>query len=86
MSAVRRDNIREMLTDSKLPGALEAVDNILAEVDRGSATAGEALERLLGFCRPLRRLSSWTSPSSLRSSAIRSRACTSSASLSAERT
>ena len=48
MSAVRRDNIREMLADLKLPGALEAVDDILAEVDRGSVTAGEALERLLG--------------------------------------
>jgi DNA replication protein DnaC len=48
MSAVRRDHIREMLADLKLPGALEAVDNILAEVDRGSVTAGEALERLLG--------------------------------------
>src|ERR1700691_2662670 len=48
MSAVRRDHIREMLADLKLPGALEAVDDILAEVDRGSVTAGEALERLLG--------------------------------------
>jgi DNA replication protein DnaC len=48
MSAVRRDNIREMLADLKLPGALEAVDDILADVDRGSVTAGEALERLLG--------------------------------------
>jgi DNA replication protein DnaC len=48
MSAVRRDNIREILADLKLPGALEAVDDILADVDRGSVTAGEALERLLG--------------------------------------
>src|SRR5882672_7269122 len=48
MSAVRRDHIREMLADLKLPGALEAVDDILAEVDRGGVTAGEALERLLG--------------------------------------
>ena len=48
MNAVRRDNIREMLADLKLPGALEAVDDILADVDRGSVTAGEALERLLG--------------------------------------
>ena len=48
MSAVRRDNIREMLADLKLPGALEAVDEILADVDRGSVTTGEALERLLG--------------------------------------
>lgn len=48
MNAVRRDHIREMLADLKLPGALEAVDEILAEVDRGSVTASEALERLLG--------------------------------------
>ena len=49
MSAItRRDHIREMLADLKLPGALEAVDEILADVDRGSATAGEALERVLG--------------------------------------
>jgi DNA replication protein DnaC len=48
MSAVRRDHIREMLADLKLPGALEAVDDILAEVDRGAITAAEAIERLLG--------------------------------------
>jgi DNA replication protein DnaC len=48
MNAVRRDHIREMLADLKLPGALEAVDEVLAEVDRGSVTASEALERLLG--------------------------------------
>jgi DNA replication protein DnaC len=49
MSATtRRDHIREMLADLKLPGALEAIDEILADVDRGSVTAGEALERVLG--------------------------------------
>ena len=48
MSATaRRDHIREMLADLKLPGALEAVDDILADVDRGSRTASEAVERLL---------------------------------------
>ena len=48
MSAVaRRDHIREMLADLKLPGALEAVDDILADVDRGSLPASEAVERLL---------------------------------------
>ena len=48
MSATaRRDHIREMLADLKLPGALEAVDDILADVDRGSLTASEAVERLL---------------------------------------
>jgi DNA replication protein DnaC len=44
----RRDHIREMLADLKLPGALEAVDEILADVDRGTVTASEALERVLG--------------------------------------
>jgi DNA replication protein DnaC len=49
MSATtRRDHIRDMLADLKLPGALEAVDEILADVDRGAVTAGEALERVLG--------------------------------------
>jgi DNA replication protein DnaC len=49
MSATtRRDHIRDMLADLKLPGALEAVDEILADVDRGTVTAGEALERVLG--------------------------------------
>ncbi len=48
MSATaRRDHIREMLADLKLPGALEAVDDILADVDRGGLTAGEAVQRLL---------------------------------------
>ena len=36
-----------MLADLKLPGALEAVDDILADVDRGGLTAGEAVQRLL---------------------------------------
>ena len=38
----RRDHIRAMLADLKLPGALEAVDAILAEVDRGGVTVTEA--------------------------------------------
>ena len=36
-----------MLADLRLPGALEAVDEVLADVDAGAATAGEAIERLL---------------------------------------
>ena len=36
-----------MLADLKLPGALEAVDTILAEVDRGGVTVTEAIARLL---------------------------------------
>ena len=43
----RRDRLRAMLADLKLPGALEAVDGILAQLDSGAVTAGEALERLL---------------------------------------
>ena len=43
----RRDHIRAMLADLKLPGALEAVDTILAEVDRGGVTVTEAIARLL---------------------------------------
>jgi DNA replication protein DnaC len=43
----RRDQIRTMLADLKLPGALEAVDEILSDVDGGALTASEAIERLL---------------------------------------
>ena len=38
----RRDHIRAMLADLKLPGALEAVDTILAEVDRGGVAHSSA--------------------------------------------
>ena len=37
-----------MLADLKMPGALEALDDILHGVDAGSVTAGEAIESLLG--------------------------------------
>ena len=37
-----------MLADLKMPGALEAVDGVLGQLDSGAVTAGEALERLLG--------------------------------------
>ena len=36
-----------MLADLKMPGALEAVDGILAQADSGAATASEAIEQLL---------------------------------------
>jgi DNA replication protein DnaC len=36
-----------MLADLKLPGALEAVDGILSDVDGGTVTASEAISRLL---------------------------------------
>ena len=44
----QRDRLRAMLADLKMPGALEAVDAILSEVDSGSVTAAGAIERLLG--------------------------------------
>ena len=44
----RRDRVRTMLADLKMPGALEALDGILSGVDGGSLTAGEAIESLLG--------------------------------------
>ncbi|WP_223851556.1 IS21-like element helper ATPase IstB [Cupriavidus pauculus] len=37
-----------MLADLKMPGALEAADQILSEVDGGQLTASEAIQRLLG--------------------------------------
>ena len=44
----RRDRLRAMLADLKMPGSLEAVDGVLAQVDSGAVTAGEAIERVLG--------------------------------------
>ena len=43
----RRERVRAMLADLKLPGALEAVDGILAKADGGTVTATEAIEQLL---------------------------------------
>ena len=36
-----------MLADLKMPGALEAVDGVLAQVDSGAVTADEAIELVL---------------------------------------
>ena len=44
----RRDRIRTQLADLKLPGALEALDEVLTGVDGGGVTASEAIEQLLG--------------------------------------
>ena len=44
----RRDRLRSMLADLKMPGALEALDGILQGVDGGAVTAAEAIEELLG--------------------------------------
>lgn len=43
-----RDRIRAQLADLKMPGALEALDDILAGVDGGKLPAPAAVEALLG--------------------------------------
>ena len=44
----RRDRIRAQLADLKMPGALEALDEVLTGVDGDGMTASEAIEQLLG--------------------------------------
>jgi DNA replication protein DnaC len=46
--ASRRDRIRAQLADLKMPGALEALDTVLAQVDGGKAGGAEAIEMVLG--------------------------------------
>src|SRR5499427_4356609 len=43
----RRDRLRHMLADLRMPGALEALDAILQGVDGGTLTAPDAIEQLL---------------------------------------
>jgi len=43
-----RDRLRAQLADLKMPGALEALDDILAALDSGTLPAPAALEALLG--------------------------------------
>ena len=43
----RRDRLRHILADLRMPGALEALDAILHGVDGGALTAPEAIEQLL---------------------------------------
>ena len=43
-----RDRLRAQLADLKMPGALEALDDILARIDGGHLKAPDALEALLG--------------------------------------
>src|SRR5207253_2656686 len=43
----RRDQLRAQLADLKMPGALEALDDILAGLDGGTLTAQAALDALL---------------------------------------
>ena len=44
----RRDRIRAQRANLKMPGALEALDEVLAHVDSGSVTSAQAIEELLG--------------------------------------
>ena len=41
-------DVRSAGGDLKMPGALEALDDILRQVDSGQLATGDALERLLG--------------------------------------
>jgi DNA replication protein DnaC len=43
-----RDRLRAQLADLKMPGALEALDEILRRTDAGHLAAGEAMAELLG--------------------------------------
>ena len=43
----RRDRLRHILADLKMPGSLEALDTVLHGVDGGALTAPEAIETLL---------------------------------------
>ena len=92
----RRDRLRAMLADLKMPGALEAVDGVLAQVDSGGVTSGEAIalrnnRRLQAAMRSSRlptvkTLAQCDFAFSRASSASRSRACTSWDSSTAART
>ena len=46
-SLSQRDHLRSQLADLKMPGALEALDDILAGLDGGTLTAPAALDALL---------------------------------------
>ena len=48
IASSRREQIRAMLADLKLPGALEAAAAVLSEADSGTLTASEAIQKLLG--------------------------------------
>jgi hypothetical protein len=43
----RRDRLRQILADLRMPGALEALDAILRDIDGGALTAPGASEQLL---------------------------------------
>jgi DNA replication protein DnaC len=44
----RRDRIRTQLADLKMPGSLEALDQVLSQVDGAKLGASDAIEALLG--------------------------------------
>src|SRR5688572_20360088 len=41
----RRDRLRQILADLRMPGALEALDAILRDIDGGALTAPDAIEQ-----------------------------------------
>ena len=47
-STTLRERLRAQLADLKMPGALEALDDILRRTDAGELAAGEAMAALLG--------------------------------------
>jgi hypothetical protein len=47
-SASLRERLRTQLADLKMPGALEALDEILRRCDSGHVSPGDAIEQLLG--------------------------------------
>ena len=55
--------------DLKMPGAIEAVDGVLAQVDSGAVTAGEAIELVLDAGIAPRDNGAWSLPGSLLASA-----------------
>jgi DNA replication protein DnaC len=48
MAAPLRDRLRTQLADLKMPGALEALDDILRRADSGQLAAGDAIGEVLG--------------------------------------
>ena len=52
----RRERIAAQLADLKMPGALEALDEVLAGVEGGGTTAAETIERLLAAQISLRNV------------------------------
>ena len=67
-SISRHERISTQLVDLKMPGSLEALDEVIRGVDSGSLTGSEAIEKLLGAqiaLRNNRRLEAAMRPSRL---------------------